>query len=296
MPELPDLAILADALDTSLAGRRLLSVRTPQSLVLRGTESELRELEGQALIEVGRRGKFLTFSFERDRVVLNPMLTGRLGLAAAGSRGWPSVAAVLEFAAREHDPSEWDARERPVADWPGEADWLPPTSQPVELRYRDSTRMGKLYLLPAGTQRPVAGWDEQGPDADDPALDLAKWRSRIARHSGELKNLLRNQQFVAGIGNAYSDEILWAAGLAPYRTRASLAADEVDALHGATRDVLAWAIDELHRRVPPRLEVEQRNFLRVHHRGGAACLRCGSTVSEVRAGGSATSWCRACQR
>lgn len=296
MPELPDLAVLADALDTSLAGRRLRAARTPQPLVLRGTETELRGMEGQVLVEVTRRGKFLTFRFERDRIVLNPMLTGRLGLVAVDSRAWPSVAAVLGFAAREGEPPVVGARTEPLADWPGSADWLPSATEPVELRYRDSTRMGKLYLLPTGTQRPVAGWDEQGPDADDAALDLPTWRGRIARHSGELKNLLRNQQFVAGIGNAYSDEILWAAGLAPFRTRASLAADEIDALYRATREVLAWAIDELRRRVPPRLEVEQRDFLRVHHRGGSACLRCGSTISEVRAGGSATSWCRGCQR
>jgi formamidopyrimidine-DNA glycosylase len=296
VPELPDVAILADALDTSLAGRRLRAVRIPQSLVLRGTEADLRGLEGQLLVEVTRRGKFLIFAFERDRIVLNPMLSGRLGLAAVGNRDWPSTAAVLNFAEHELEPVSITARSRSLPEWPGSADWLPPLTEPVELRYRDSTRMGKLYLLPAGTSRSVAGWNEQGPDADDPELDLAMWRTRIARHSGELKNVLRNQQFVAGIGNAYSDEILWAAGLAPFRTRKSLAVDEVDALYRAMRDVLAWAIEELHRRVPPRLEVEQRDFLRAHHRGGSACLRCGSTISEITAGGSATSWCRGCQR
>ena len=106
--------------------------------------------------------------------------------------------------------------------------------------------MGKIYLMPAGVARPVAGWDEQGPDADDPALTLDVWRERIGRHSGELKSLLRNQAFVAGIGNAYSDEILWAARLAPFRKRSSLAPDEVDALYRATSETLGWAIDELH--------------------------------------------------
>ena len=75
--------------------------------------------------------------------------------------------------------------------------------------------MGKIYLVPQGVTRTVAGWDELGPDADDPELDLATWRARIQRHRGELKNLLREQSFVAGIGNGYSDEILWTAGLAP---------------------------------------------------------------------------------
>ena len=85
MPELPDLAILADALDTALSGRPFAGGTTPQSLVLRGTPAELGAFEGQALLEVVRRGKFLVFRFERDRLVFNPMLTGRMGLAPAGA-------------------------------------------------------------------------------------------------------------------------------------------------------------------------------------------------------------------
>lgn len=295
MPELPDLTILADALDTSLSGRHLISAETPQSLVLRGTQAELRALHGQQLLQVTRRGKFLTFAFERDRLIVNAMLTGRLGLAQMGARAFAQTAAVLRFSG-ETAAALPAGRENALPDWPASADWLPAPGEPVELRYRDSTRMGKLYLLPQGVERAVAGWHEQGPDADGPALTLEVWRKRIGRHSGELKNLLRNQTFVAGIGNAYSDEILWAARLAPFRVRASLAQNEIDTLFAATREVLSWAVTELRGRVPPRLEVEQRGFLRVHAKGGAACQRCGSTISEVSAGGSVTNWCRTCQR
>jgi formamidopyrimidine-DNA glycosylase len=295
VPELPDLAILADAIDTSLFGRPFVSGTTPQSLVLRGTPAELAAFAGQRLAEVHRRGKFLVFRFERDRMIFNPMLTGRLGLAAGGAKAWPQVAALFAYGAAAADTQL--GRTRPLPEWPGaDAAWLPPRDGPVELRYRDATRMGKIYLAPEGVTRVVAGWDEQGPDADDPALTITVWRERIARYSGELKNLLRNQQFVAGIGNAYSDEILWAARLAPFRKRSSLAADEVDALYEAMRETLSWAIDELHRLVPPRLEVEQRAFLRVHRKGGQACPRCGTRISEVSAGGFVTSFCRGCQR
>ena len=78
-----------------------------------------------------------------------------------------------------------------------------------------------------------------GPDALDPALTLEVWRDRIRKHPGELKNLLRNQAFVAGIGNAYSDEILYAARLLPFRKRSTLAAEEVDELYRAMRSTLA---------------------------------------------------------
>ena len=289
MPELPDIAILADALDVVLAGRPLTGSKITQSLVLRGTPSELATFQGQTLRDVTRRGKFLVLRFERDRMIFNPMLTGRLGVVTAGEKAWPQWAAMFEFGA-----ATGKARRHA---WPAaKAAWLPRRDLGVELRYRDATRMGKIYLMPAGVARPVAGWDEQGPDADDPALTLDVWRERIGRHSGELKSLLRNQQFVAGIGNAYSDEILWAARLLPFRKRTSLASDEVDALYSATRETLAWAIDQLHDLVPPRLEVEQREFLNVHRKGGSACPRCGTRLSQVSASGFDTTFCRGCQR
>src|SRR6188508_737582 len=101
MPELPDLAILADALDEALVGRRMNGAKVPQTLVLRGTPSELAAFDGQLLKSVARRGKFLVFDFERDRIVFNPMLTGRLGLAVAGAKTWPQWAAAFHFSAVE---------------------------------------------------------------------------------------------------------------------------------------------------------------------------------------------------
>jgi len=166
------------------------------------------------------------------------------------------------------------------------------------VRYRDPSQMGKVYLLPAGVNRPVTGLEDkdQGPDADSPELTLEVWRERIKRHPGELKALLRNQAFVAGIGNAYSDEILHAAKLSPFRKRSSLAPEEIDALYAATRSTLATAIDVLRERVPPTFEKQVRDFLAVHLKGGESCPRCGTRLSEVSSRSEATTWCRGCQR
>lgn len=289
LPELPDLAVLADAFQAALAGRPVTSATVPESLILRGTPIELDAIVGQRLRAVRRRGKFLILELSRDRVVVNPMLTGRLGMAPPGARAFASTAFVLGLGERAERVAD-------AAAWTRDAAWLPLDRDAVEMRYRDPTRMGKVYLLPAVTARPVAGWAEQGPDADDPALDLATWRGRIARHRGELKNLLRDQTFVAGIGNGYSDEILWAARLAPFRKRTTLAAEEVDGLFAATRETLAWAIQEVRQRVPPTFEVEVRDFLRVHRRGGDPCPRCGTRITEIAPGGFVTSYCRRCQR
>ncbi len=290
MPELPDLRILADAFTTALSGRALEASALKQSLVLRGTGAELHGFAGRRLERVIQRGKFLILDFGADRIVVNAMLTGRFGLVTPETRAFSSTALVLRFGPRDRVPLGTS-----TAKWTRGAAWLPNDGAIAELRYRDPKKMGKVYLLPHDIAREVAGWEALGPDIDDPELDLATWQARIRRHNGELGNLLKNQAFVAGIGNAYSDEILWQARIAPFRRRASLATEELAALWQAAREVVLWAIKELRRRVPPTFEKQSRDFLRVHLRGGEPCLRCGATLSEVSPGGFVTTWCRTCQ-
>jgi formamidopyrimidine-DNA glycosylase len=291
VPELPDLAIVADAFHAALAGRSIERAEASAPLAVRGTPAELRALVGQRLEGVRRRGKFVLFELERDRIAVNAMLTGRFQLAAPDVKLPASTAVVLAFGPRARRPKD-------AARWTAGAGWLPANDARVEVRYRDPSQMGKVYLVPAGSARPVAGLEdgEQGPDADSPELTLDVWRDRIRRHPGELKSLLRNQAFVAGIGNAYSDEILHAAKLSPFRKRASLAPEEIDALYAATRGTLSNAIEVLERRVPPTFEKQVRDFLAVHLKGGEACPRCGTRISEISSRSEATSWCRGCQR
>jgi formamidopyrimidine-DNA glycosylase len=291
VPELPDLTVVADALHAALAGRPVRSASAPGPLAVRGTPAELAALVGQGVRSIRRLGKFLLIDLERDAIACNPMLTGRFQLAAAGEKLPAKTAVILGFGPRTAGP-------RDAAPWTSGAGWMPPDHARPEVRYRDPTQMGKIYLRPAGVDRAIPGLGEpdQGPEADDPSLTLEVWRDRIRRHPGELKNLLRNQAFVAGIGNAYSDEILFAARLLPFRKRSSLASEEVAALYTATRTTLADAIEVLRARVPPTFERQVRDFLAVHDKGGQPCPRCGTRITEVRAGGFITSFCRVCQR
>jgi formamidopyrimidine-DNA glycosylase len=290
VPELPDLAIVADAFHAALTGRSVTAASAPAPLAVRGTPAELEGLVGQSLKSIRRRGKLLLLDFDRDRVVVNPMLTGRFQLARAGAPLPSKTAVILAFGSRAGRP-------RGAARWTSKAAWMPPDDAAVEIRYRDPTQMGKVYLMPAGVERVVPGLTdgEIGPDADDPMLSLDDWRARIKRHPGELKNLLKNQAFVAGIGNAYSDEILHGAGLLPFRKRSTLAPEEVDGLYAATRTTLSHAIEVLRQRVPPTFEKQARDWLAVHGKGGQPCPRCGSRISEVKPGGFVTSFCRSCQ-
>ena len=291
VPELPDLAVVSDALHAALAGRPIVRAEAPAPLAVRGTPAELAALAGQRLRAVRRRGKFILFELDRDRIAVNAMLTGRFQLAAPSDKKPQNTAVILAFGARDKGP-------RDAARWTKGAAWLPSDDAQAEIRYRDPSQMGKVYVLPAGVSRPVAGLEdkEQGPDADAPELTLEVWRERIRRHPGEIKSLLRNQAFVAGIGNAYSDEILHAAKLTPFRKRSSLAPEEIDALYEATRSTLANAIEVLRERVPPTFEKQVRDFLAVHLKGGEACPRCGTRLSEVSSRSEATTWCRGCQR
>ena len=150
------------------------------------------------------------------------------------------------------------------------------------MRYRDATRMGKIYLMPAGVARPVAGWDEQGPDADDPALDArclagadrpAQRRAEEPAAQPGVRGRDRQRLFRRDpVGRAAT----------PFRKRSSLALGMRSTLCTAhCARCLPWAIEQLHELVPPRLEVEQRDFLNVHRKGGEACPRCGTRLSQV---------------
>jgi formamidopyrimidine-DNA glycosylase len=270
VPELPDITVVAEELARRATGREIATASAPTPILLRATDADLAALPGLTLGPATHRGKYLLLPFlrkgrEERLLVANPMLAGRFWLL---DQGIQKVRARTGLRLAFTDGGE--------------------------LRYVDREMLGKLYLVDRAQLDDVPGWADMGPDADDPELTLDVFRARIRRHPGELKNLLRNQHFVAGIGNAYSDEILWTANLAPLRKRRSLSADEVDRLYEAMRSVLNEATARLRELVPPHIETQHREFLQVHLRGGEACPRCGRELRQI-GGDEATTFCRTCQ-
>jgi formamidopyrimidine-DNA glycosylase len=169
-----------------------------------------------------------------------------------------------------------------------------------ELRYHDAVDMGKLYL--AGDLDQIPTYADQGPEADDPELTLELFEQRLRKHRGEIKWILTNQRFLAGIGNAYADEILWRARIYPFRKRPKLSEDQIAVLYTSMRETLSEAIETLRARYAVAsaadalaTDVEYRDFLAIHGKPGAACPRCGGTVSEVKRERRATHFCRTCQ-
>jgi len=161
----------------------------------------------------------------------------------------------------------------------------------IDLRYVDQKQMGKIYLT--SDLSSVPGFAMQGPEALEVTFETFK--ERLRRHRGEIKGVLINQAFAAGIGNAYADEILFRAGVYPFKRRPRLTREEIGRLYEAMRAVLEESIAAIRERMGDQIHLKFRDFLAVHGKGGSPCPRCGTPISEVRARGRLTNFCRSCQ-
>ncbi len=272
MPELPELELLRVTLGEYLDGRTILSVVVDpkRHVVLRYPPADFaRDLAGRTFARVTRRGKFLTFTFadEGPALVVNPMLGGRFAFCTRAAPALPSTCFTLQL------------------------------SGAMDVRFLDSVQMARVYLT-AQPELDVPGYADVGPDALDPQLTFETFEQRLRRHRGEIKNALRNQAFVGGIGNAYADEILFEARIRPLRRSSTLRPEERRALYDAMRSVLADAVKTVRGQYAAGkhpLHKQDRAFMRIHGKGKAQCPRCGHRVSTIHSGGEATSFCRGCQ-
>jgi formamidopyrimidine-DNA glycosylase len=267
LPETPELEVLCEYLGPRLVGEEIKKVTiSPKfGFLLRTPPDDLaRALQGRTIDGIWRRGKFLALDVGHQKLVINPMLGGRLHWSGSGDKPPPATLVALELKSGE------------------------------TLRLTDFARMARVYLVGEGELESVPGWSELGPEAD--SVSLEEFQVRIRRHPGELKNLLRNQAFIAGIGNAYSDEILHEARMLPLRKRSSLKPEDIEALHGAVISVLAGAVEKIRAQPGYQAHKQDRGFMAVHLRGGQSCPRCGHRIAEIKARGEVFNYCRGCQR
>jgi formamidopyrimidine-DNA glycosylase len=167
----------------------------------------------------------------------------------------------------------------------------------MDLRFLDAVQMARVHLT-SDPQAEIAAYDSVGPDALDPSLTFEEFERRLRRHRGEIKNVLRNQAFVAGIGNAYSDEILFEAHIRPLRRASTLKPEERRALFDAVRSTLTRAVKTVRSNYEAHkhpLHKQDRSFLKIHGRNKSQCPRCGHRVSTIHSGGESTYFCRGCQ-
>lgn len=271
VPELPEVTALAADLDARLAGRIIDRLSIVAFAALKTFDPPVDALHGLTIAGVTRHGKFLDIAAGDLHVVIH--------LARAGWIRWR------------------DAPPPPPTGRPGKG--------PLAARLVLDDGTG-LDITEAGTKKSlsisvvrdpaeVPGVARLGPDPLDPSFTREVFAGILAQQGrAQIKGVLRNQSLIAGIGNAYSDEILHVAKMSPFKP-AALSEDELDRLYAAVQSTLRDALARADGLAASELKSEKKSGLRVHGRTGQACPVCGDTIRQVIFADSTLQYCPTCQ-
>lgn len=274
------MAAIAAYLDGRAAGFPIRRVDVASLAVLKTADPPYGALTGRVVESVGRVGKYLIVN-----TVPGP----------DGATDDPAIALVIHLSR-----AGW-------VRWSDNLSQTPPRpggKGPIALRVHCGLPGEGFDVTEAGTQKRLAVWIVRdvadiervatlGPDVL--AASREEFGDILAGSGGRIKNVLTDQRVIAGVGNAYSDEILHTAKLSPFATAKSLSGAQVDELFDATRAVLADAIARLEGQEVARLKSEKRTGLRVHARTGLPCPVCGDTIREVSFADRSFQYCPTCQ-
>ncbi|NLN06409.1 MAG: DNA-formamidopyrimidine glycosylase [Firmicutes bacterium] len=274
MPELPEVEIICSGLECILPGKKVAAVEVhyPRAVKI-PTAAELQEkLPGRTVVAVKRRGKYLQIFFDCGTVlVVHLRMTGRL----------------LFFPA----PQKWDKHTHVLFHF----------CDGSVLAFHDVRKFGTIYWVTPDRFSEIHGLHTLGPEPLSPDFTADYLQKQAKRRKTSIKALLLNQRVVAGLGNIYTDEALYRAGIRPDRPAASLSAGEIAALHRSIRAVLREAIYYRGTTMSDYRDATGREgsfqeHLRVYRRGGRPCPCCGHTIVRIVVGGRGTYFCPRCQR
>lgn len=268
MPELPEVEALAHHLREHAVGKFIERVDVAAISAVKTFDPPFTALQGLSITGTGRHGKFLDVDADGVHLVIH--------LARAGWLRWsdklpaaPPRPGRGPLAVRVHldDGSGFDLTEA-------------------------GTKKGLAIYIVRDPQE-VPGIARLGPDAL--SVDADSLKEILAGHSGRIKNTLTDQSIIAGIGNAYSDEILHAAKLSPFKTANKLSDDEVAALATAIQEIERDAVARSVGQKAATLKAEKRSGMRVHGRTGMPCPVCGDAVAEISLADKSYQYCPTCQ-
>jgi formamidopyrimidine-DNA glycosylase len=271
MPELPEVESLAVFLREHAVGHAVARADAASFSVLKTFDPPLTALAGQVITEVGRHGKFLDLSTDQGLHLITH-------LARAGWLRWrddlPTAPpkpgkSPLAFRLRLDDGSGFDL-----------------TEQGTKKRLA-------VYLVRDPAE--VPGVATLGPDPLAADFTLDTLSSLLAGRRTQIKGVLRDQSIIAGIGNAYSDEVLHVAKMSPFKIAGSLTPEDVAVLFDAIKTTLGEAVKRSAGLAAADLKGEKKSGLRVHGRAGQECPACGDTIREVSFADSALQYCPTCQ-
>jgi formamidopyrimidine-DNA glycosylase len=279
VPELPEVESLAIYLRERAAGRVIERADSAAISVLKTYQPDLTALRGRLVDTAERHGKFLDLvALAPDGASGSEPLHLVMHLARAGWLRW-----------RENLPAEPPR----------------PGKGPLAFRLRFTDGAG-FDLTEAGTQKRLAvylvtdpaqvpGVAALGPDPLADSFTVEALAGLLAGRRTQIKGVLRDQKIIAGIGNAYSDEVLHAARMSPFKLATSLTSDEIGWLHEAIVGTLQAAVARSSGLAAGDLKAEKKSGLQVHGRAGQPCPVCGDTVREVSFADSALQYCATCQ-
>jgi len=263
MPELPDLLHIQAKLEGRLRGRKVIAERLTSPVILRClVRGNLSLLLGRPLDEIRRRSHFLVFRFEGLDLAVNPMLAGRFRLASPEDKDEGSLAFALGFEGAG------------------------------ELRYLDDKSMGKAYLAAAGDWNAIPGLNAGGIDILSPQFTRERFVSLLKHRRDQVRAFLLDKKALDSLGNAYADEVLFAAGIHPKTWCRTLSHEDAVRLHDAIVEVMNHAVAEVARRDEP-IEVKVRDFLKVRMKD--QCPRCGAKLRRAGVRGMDAYFCPHCQ-
>ena len=271
MPEVPEVEALADHLRRHAIGLTIGRVDVAALSVLKTFDPPITALHGQTVVAAQRWGKYLGLQAGELFLITH--------LSRAGWLRWSD-----KFAAAPLRPGKGPIALRVHLGTPGEAPGFDLTEAGTQKR---------LAVWLVDDPKRVPGIAALGPDALEISPDdLA---GLLAGNSGRIKTVLTDQQVIAGVGNAYSDEILHVAKVSPFATAGKLTSEQVAVLHDAMQSVLTDAVSRSVGQQAAMLKGEKRSGLRVHARTGLPCPVCGDTVREVSFADKSFQYCPTCQ-
>lgn len=272
MPELPEVMALAEYVEERSAGRTVERVDVVSVQVLKTFDPAVTELCGQPITAVTRHGKFLD------------VVAGELHLVLHMARaGWIQYREAFSAKAVAAPPRRGPLALRVVLD----------DGSGFDITEQGSTKRLAAYVVRDPLQ--VPGVAALGDDPLTGSLTRHRLGELAAASRGRLKTFLTNQRIIAGIGNAYSDEILHTARLSPYLMASSLDGERLERLHTAMGEVLGDAVDRARGVAAKGLKAEKKAGLRVHGRSGEACPVCGDVIRSVIFADSSLQYCPTCQ-
>jgi formamidopyrimidine-DNA glycosylase len=290
MPELPEVETIARGLHLQLLSRTFTSVEVSWERTVDRPDvpSFCAALTGTKVVDVGRRGKFITMGLSTGQTLLTHLrMTGQLLIQPANYHPEPRPESVEGLA--EGQPTPNDAPHTRVRFQLDDGRWL---------LFSDTRKFGRMYLV----DDPLEVLGELGPEPLEDEFTPERLAAMLAGRRGRIKPLLLNQNFLAGLGNIYADEALWRARVHPLRGAGTLTPDEVARLHAGIVSVLCEALEEggtslrdYQYRQPDGDAGAYQDLLAIYGRAGGDCPRCGATIERLVVGQRGTYICPRCQ-